>query len=461
MGEMSYSFGQASLVGEPHSAQGQANRPKLLFVGDNRAAENWGRSASFALHQTLSSSFEFAGCVPSNLLDLSGPGAGYVRTLLTSRHYELFRFCWARRWRRPFSWYIKLEKVLGATDIIAENPVVTIDRLLKHKDRHPVLAHLYHQAAASDMFLLDGDGDIIFSTPPRRLTLFSLAMIELGIRLGKPVFFVNSMISDCPQTGRNSATLATIKRLFAQCKAVALRDPDSLAFVQQEMPETVASFIPDSLFSWYPFYAEADSFPPRNGDFLLPWPENEEAWGTLRFDEPYICIGGGALASHYPDLAALCYVRLVRRLRDLGYRVILTENDVPDSFLRKVAEEEKVGLVPFKTPILLCGAVLAHARLFVSGRYHPSIFASLGGTPCIFLESHAHKMGSLPRVLNYENQREFSALPEEDEIEQIVALAQEYLQKGEELRERIRRIAETRSEQANTLPSFLLKHLNG
>ena len=70
-------------------------------------------------------------------------------------------------------------------------------------------------------------------------------------------------------------------------------------------------------------------------------------------------------------------------------------------------------------------------------------------------------MGSLPRVLNYENQREFSALPEEDEIEQIVALAQEYLQKGEELRERIRRIAETRSEQANTLPSFLLKHLNG
>lgn len=461
MGEATCLSGKTSMVGEPRSSEYQANRPKLLFIGDNRAAENWGRGASSALHQTLSSSFEFIGSVPTNQLDLSGPGAGYVGTALAARHYGLFRYCWARRRRRPFSWYIRLQKMLGATEIIAENPAVTVDRLLKYKHRHPALAQLYDQAAASDLFLLDGDGDIIFSTPPRRLTLFFLAMIEFGIRLGKPILFVNSMISDCPQTGRNSATLATTRRLFAQCKAVALRDPDSLALVQQEMPETNASFIPDSLFSWYPFYAEADSLPPRNGDFILPWPENEEAWGTLRFDEPYICIGGGALAGHYPDRAAQCYVRMVRRLRDLGYRVILTENDVPDSFLRKVAEEESVGLVPCKTPIRLCGAVLAHARLFVSGRYHPSIFASLGGTPCIFLGTHAHKMGSLSRVLNYENQREFSAFPDDDEIEEIMTLAQQYLQRGEEMRERIRRVAETRSEQASALPSFVLKHLNG
>ena len=173
MGEMSYSFGQASLVGEPHSAQGQANRPKLLFVGDNRAARELGSQRQFRFTSDIVFIVRICGLRPKQSARSVRPRSGYVRTLLTSRHYELFRFCWARRWRRPFSWYIKLEKVLGATDIIAENPVVTIDRLLKHKDRHPVLAHLYHQAAASDMFLLDGDGDIIFSTPPRRLTLFS------------------------------------------------------------------------------------------------------------------------------------------------------------------------------------------------------------------------------------------------------------------------------------------------
>ena len=88
------------------------------------------------------------------------------------------------------------------------------------------------------------------------------------------------------------------------------------------------------------------------------------------------------------------------RISQLGYRVYLTENDSPDSFLQQSRQGEGM-LASFRwmRPFSMCGAVLAHARLFISGRYHPSIFASLGGTPCIFLESHAHKMSSLsPRA---------------------------------------------------------------
>ena len=217
-------------------------------------------------------------------------------------------------------------------------------------------------------------------------------MIELGIRLGKPVFFVNSMISDCPQTGRYSATLATIKRLFAQCKAVALRDPDSLAFVQQEMPETVASLSLIRCFRGIPFMLKPiPSLPQRRLPFAVA--RERRGLGTLRFDEPYICIGGGALASHYPDLAALCYVRLVRRLRDLGYRVILTENDVPDSFLRKVAGRGKgrSRSIQDSNPSLRRGACTCDC---LSRPYHPSIFASLGGTPCIFLDRMHTRWGA-------------------------------------------------------------------
>src|SRR5208282_6812633 len=118
---------------------------------------------------------------------------------------------------------------------IAEDPDVSIDNLLAHKHRHPALAHIYDQAAAADMLVLDGDGDIIFSTPPRRSTLFLLAMIELGIRLKKPVFLINSMISDCPLTGRNNTTLAAAQRLLPKCRAVALRDPESLEYVLREI----------------------------------------------------------------------------------------------------------------------------------------------------------------------------------------------------------------------------------
>jgi polysaccharide pyruvyl transferase WcaK-like protein len=444
---------------EPRPAQSRLDRPKMLFIGDNRAAVNWGRGATFALLQTLSSSFKFSGYIAVDQLDLSGEGAGYLCALLPSRYYGFFRFCWARRWRRPFSWYIRIEKLFGATEIIAEDPAVTVDRLIANKNRYPALAQLHDQAAQSDFLLLDGDGDIIFSTPPRRLTLFFLAMIELGLRLGKPVFLVNSMISDCALTGRNSATLTAARRLLAQCSGVVLRDPESLEYVRREMPEVRATMIPDSLFSWQSLYVGPKSLPPANGDFLVPWPGCGENGDELRLDEPYICVGGGALACTKPERAAQCYSGLVDGLRGLGYRVILIESDIPDSFLRTVAADKKAGVVPFNAPIKMCGAVLAHARLLVSGRYHPSIFASLGGTPCIFLGSHAHKMASLSRVLDYDSPREFSAFPDEDEIAEIVATARDYLDQGDSLRARILRIAKLRAEQANGLADFVLDHL--
>jgi polysaccharide pyruvyl transferase WcaK-like protein len=109
---------------------------------------------------------------------------------------------------------------------------------------------------------------------------------------------------------------------------------------------------------------------------------------------------------------------------------------------------------------MLCGAVLAHARLFISGRYHPSIFASLGGTPCIFLASHAHKMGSLPRLLEYDLTREFDAFPSDSEIAEIVATAQKYLERGEALRASIRQVAKRRCDEAICLAAFLKRHMN-
>jgi polysaccharide pyruvyl transferase WcaK-like protein len=436
-------------------------RMKVFFVGDNRGTVNWGRAASIALDQLLSTSFEIAGRVTGDFFDLPAAEAGYVGTLLPPRYYRYFKYLMLRRQRWPIGWYIKLEELSGAKDFIAEDPAVSIDNLLAHRHRYPALAQLYDQAAESDLLVVDGDGDIIFSTPPRRSTLFLLAMIELGIRLKKPVFLVNSMISDCPITGRNNTTLSYGKRLFAQCRAVALRDPESLEYVQREMPETNSSLIPDSLFSWFSLYQNDSSSPPLNGDFLLPHPERAEYWGKLDFSQPYICIGGGALASSQPDRSVKCYGRLVDAIRQLRYRVYLTENDWPDSFLQQVAKEENVGIVPADSPILMCGAVVAHARLFISGRYHPSIFASLGGTPCIFMGSHAHKMASLSRVLDYDVRREFRAFPDDSDVTEIVSTARKYLDQGETLRARIRQVTKLRSDEASQLPAFLQRHMNG
>ncbi len=435
---------------------------KAFFVGDNRTSPNWGRGASIALGQLLSGAFEVSARLTGDTFVLSTAPAGYVNTLMPARYYGLFRrLLQNRRRRRLVDWYLRFERCLGARDFISGDPVDSINTLLARRNRYPALEQLYQHANAADLVVIDGDGDIVFSTPPRREALFLLAMIELGLRLRKPVFLVNTMISDCPLSGRNAHTLAAARRLLAHCRAVALRDPESLEYVQREMPGVNCCYIPDSLFSWYPLYEPAASQPPPNGDFLLPYPEREDSWGRLHFAEPYICIGGGALASSQPDRAGPGYAQLVEAIKTLGCKVYLTENDTPDSFLQAVARDRGVGLVPVGTPILMGGAVLANARLFISGRYHPSIFAALGGTPCIFLGSHAHKMQSLARVLEYEETREFGAFPNESDIGEIVAVARRHLHGGDALRGRLRHVAKMRCEEANRLPAYIQRHATG
>ena len=356
--------------------------------------------------------------------------------------------------------HTRLERLFGIRDFIADDPVESINQLLAHRHEHPALEQIYAQALMADALVVDGDGDIIFTTPPRRQTLFLLAMIELGIRLEKPVFLINSMISDCPVNGCNNQTLAAAARLFARCRGVALRDPESLEYVRKKMPAVDCCYIPDSLFAWHHYYTDESVPLPANGDWVLPFPEYDEFWGKLDFSRPYIVIGGGAAASANPARSIACYRRLVEAVSQLGYAVYLAEADFPDEFLREVAREKTVGIIPAHTPILMCGAVLARARLFISGRYHPSIFASLGGTPCIFLASHAHKMGSLGRVLEQENPRQFSAFPDEAELVEIVALAGRLLDQGEALREQIKKTAQRRSEEVLQLPAFINKRLD-
>jgi polysaccharide pyruvyl transferase WcaK-like protein len=435
---------------------------KVFFVGDNRTALNWGRGASLALSQLLSGSFQITGRVTGDLFVLGTAEVGYVNTLMPARCYPLFlRLLNNRKKKRTYSWYLGLERAWGARDFISENPAESVDLLLARKGRYPALARIHDQAEEADAMVLDGDGDIIFSTPPRRETLFLLAMIELGLRLKKSVFLVNSMISDCPSTGRNVRTLATARNLFARCRAVALRDPESLEYVRKEMPEANACYIPDSLFAWFPRFQEAAAQPPANGDFMLPHPEKDEYWGRLDFSKPYIAIGGGALAASQPERSIHCYGRLIDAVKELGYQVILTENDAPDSFLQRVGQEKKVGVIPVDTPILMGGAALANARLFISGRYHPSIFAALGGTPCVFLGSHAHKMGSLARVLEYDDARPFDAFPDGPEISRIVSAGRNGLEQGEALRHRIKTVAKKRCEEATRLPAYVQQHMNG
>jgi polysaccharide pyruvyl transferase WcaK-like protein len=431
---------------------------KALLVGDNRSNNNWGgRGAGIALHHLLSKKFEISGGIFGSASLLEAVGSGYVNPLLHPGYNGrvLDHGLLGRTRRKLFDWRAWLGELWDAKNFIMENPAASVDYLLRHRHNYPRMEEIYRLTDDADLLVVNGEGDMVFTTPPRRETLFLLAMTELGLRLGKRVAFVNSMISDCPLTGRNAGTFRFAHDLLSKCDAVSVRDSFSFSQVRDEMPGVNCELIPDTLFSWFPVFQTGRAILPKNGDFIIPYPERPEYLGRLDFSKPYVCIGGSALAATDREKAVKSYTRLVSRFQQIGCSVYLTENDGRDSFLDDVRMETGVGVVPVYTSIFMAGAVLANARLFVSGRYHPSILASLGGTPCIFLGSTAHKMESLRNLLEYENGTAFSAFPSEAEADEILALGNDYLSRGEVLRDRVLLTVSRRCQESERLPSFI------
>ena len=90
---------------------------------------------------------------------------------------------------------------------------------------------------------------------------------------------------------------------------------------------------------------------------------------------------------------------------------------------------------------------MANAQVYISGRYHPAIMASLGGTPCVFMGSNSHKTWSLQSLLEYDNVIEYSPIPNEIEIAQIISDALK-VANDNVLRSKIRARAKALGEQA-------------
>ena len=430
----------------------------VLLVGDNRRLVNWGgRSAGLALCELLAEKFEVADTVEGHEFWLRSAGYGFVGTLLPARYRHVFHYLYVNRSRRRlFDWYVRFEETLGARDFVTESAVDSVTNITRHRHRIPELDALFAKTARADLVVVNGEGDFVFTTPPRREALFMLAMIELALRLEKKVFFVNAMLSDCPHTGRNGQTVRETERLLARCAGVLLRDPWSVSYARAHMPAVRCSLVPDALFAWDRRATELVSDLPHDGDLVLPYPERQQWFRKLDFARPYICVGGTAAAWGNRSRAVETYTWLVQQLQRMGLPVYLTENDVPDEFLEEVAERTGAALIPVMTPIYAAFAILAGARLFVSGRYHPAILASLGGTPCVFLGSTAHKMSSLQSLLEYPTPRCFSAFPSAAEVEEICSLGSSYLTASAELRHSIAAVASRLSRLTVTLPQLLV-----
>jgi len=332
------------------------------------------------------------------------------------------------------------------------------------QDNKIVYDTLLERINRSDILILNGEGSFIFQSPPRLDMLNMLVLFYACIELRKPFFLLNAMFTSYAQGSPYEEPFN--EKIFKQCIAilekaaiVSSRDLISLDLIQKSGANINILYLPDALFSWFDFYSNESS---RLDLLLMNYHYcssfNGISDNVINFNKKYILMSGNSHAAHYPDKAEKCFSELASSLKKLAeaneMQFFLIECCIGDKILRHIGKNLGIPLIPVETNVRLAGYILGKAECFISGRYHPSILASLGGTPCVFMGSNSHKTLSLQEVLGevlLERQVTFNALPDSNEIKLIV---NETIKNMKKPRSEIIKICEKNCRMVKELPIF-------
>ena len=408
---------------------------KLLYIGDNSDSLNLGcRATSIALRQLAERNADLIGPVPTRMIQARWPVSDRIGDTAYGQLAKLFNRNRTRALPLAGPVIGKIMDALGTRDAITHDLARNAEALQRAQAYSADARLLMQWLDQCDGALVNGEGDLIFGTPARQRLLFILTLCDMLLKRGKRLFYLNAMASPAPGQEPNRETLAIADRVLARADAFALRDPVSLDFARQHLPGAgaKAAMFPDAVFAW------ADDL--ETGGFAEDRRFAREFLSDRGVvpDTGYVLVGGSSRAAYDKSRAARAFPALVEALRELGLPVILQPACTGDSFLEEVARAAGAPLFPIVSPIRAHVALLANARLYVSGRWHPSIMAALGGTPCVFMGSNSHKMIALQHQLGYANPHEYDPWPEQSAIARICHDASQLLDQGQALRERLR-----------------------
>lgn len=435
---------------------------KVVYVGDNRNRGNFGcRATSTALSQMISNHNEIVGVVSGRYTNFDNGELFFYQYYPKFLYNKLGKFKYWEPLKTGFYLFARMIKrhnyFFSNFDFIDYDLDKSIENLIKCLPANPNLKEFDLRQYDFDALVVNGEGSFIFATPPWRECMIELMLMHWALRMGKKVYYLNGMLSDDPYTERNMKTINITKEIFSKCEVVQIREYESLKYAKQFFNNSKVELRPDALFTWYGYIN--DGFAISNGRYFMgPSGAFDTTFNDYDFTKDYICVAGSSsltLATKDNDLIIRTYCNLVNSLKELGKVIYLVEVCEGDMFLRDVALKTNTNLIPIDTPIIAAGKILANARAFVSGRYHPAILSSLGGTPCVFMSSNSHKTRSLQELLSYKNIKEYAVLPNAEEISEIVNDTKELIGMGNTLREEIKAKAKALNEEALTIGDLI------
>ena len=435
---------------------------KVVYVGDNRNRYNYGcRATSTALSQLISKEHTIVGRIHGNFRNSDTRKLFYSPLVSRSmyerlgelKHWEIIKefivdFTHIRR---------RMRVAFTANDFITKDFDESINRLIKCIPANDFLKECDLSKYEYDALVVNGEGSFIFSQRPWRESMVETLLMYWAKKMKKKVYFLNGMFSGSPGEDLNLETISLMKPIFEAIDFVGVRESESYKFAKEYFPNANIGLYPDALFSWSRYIN--DEFTINNGRYVIGFSEaSDESLEKLDFSKPYICVSGSSANKVTKDLETTiaAYVDLINALKEsTGINVYIVIPCEIDNFLIEVGHITNTQVIPVDTPVLSAAKILANARAYVTGRYHPAILASQGGTPCVFLGANSQKNRSLQTTLEYDSPYEYNAVPTKDDICSIIKETQKFINQGEHLRNKISERAKVLGDMASNIAEVI------
>lgn len=361
---------------------------KVCYIGDNRNRANFGcRATSMALRDIIVQYHEVSSTIYGDITERYTPwlykGNSHVNKLTS----------YFRRVRNIFC------PVKDDADFITSDVKNTIAAFQKIHIKYSPLKELNDKICNCEALMLNGEGSFMFRKEPKHEFWFYLFTLAYAQSLGKKTYVLNAMFTDGTASEQNVAALQQAKEVFLKCTLVTARDELSYKYYIENIGENVV-YVPDALFSWtkYSSYNKLSQSFPLAG---VIFPDDKWQWQEFDFAKPYVAVSAASREFDNGDDEYIDqYVKMINSIRQ-KHNVIIVQTCGGEEFLKKVSYITGVKIIDNRTNILYGMSVLANAQCYVSGRWHPSILASLGGTPCVMLSSNSHKSAAIYRELKY------------------------------------------------------------
>lgn len=437
---------------------------KIVYVGDNRNRGNFGcRATSTALSQIISEENEIVGRIYGKYTNVDTGELFFYQHLPAWVYKKAAKMKYWEHLKKGlylFSRMIKRGRYYFSNfDFIDYDFDKSIENLIRCLPANPHLKEFDLRQYDFDALVVNGEGSFILATPPWRECMVEAMLMYWAQKLGKKVYFLNGMISEDPYSAKNEKTIELLKPIFSKSEVISVRENYSYKYAEENFENINLKHYPDALFSWYDMVN--DEFKVPNGKYIMGMSgATDESFKNFDFTKPYICVSGSSsvgLASKNGKDPVTVYTELVNEIKKSfpEYNVFLVEVCEGDAFLNDVSKATNAPVIAIDTPILAAAKILANAKIYISGRYHPAILSSLGGTPCIFMSSNSHKTKSVQELLKYDEIQEFNVLPDKEEIEKMLKLAHSKIEQGEELRNKIQKRCLELSEQTKKQKELL------